>query len=71
MAVNRGITRKLVSLQIELDQEIAAYRWSKKIKFESAAIRELIRLGLDAAYKADPSIVPKELPKPKPKPRGR
>jgi Arc/MetJ-type ribon-helix-helix transcriptional regulator len=49
MAVNPETTvRKLVSLPREFVQEIEDYRFAKRIKTESAAIRALIRAGLDA-----------------------
>ncbi|MDN7354301.1 ribbon-helix-helix domain-containing protein [Acetobacter senegalensis] len=53
MAVNpETTTRKLVSMPKELVQEIENYRFENRIKTESEAIRQLIKLGLDAFKKA-------------------
>lgn len=55
MAVNPETTvRKLVSLPRDLAAEIDTFRFDKRIKAESEAIRILIRAGLNA-FRSDSS----------------
>lgn len=52
MAVNPETTvRKLVSLPKEVAKEIEDYRFENRIKTESEAIRQLIKLGLEQTQK--------------------
>lgn len=52
MAINREKnTQKLISMPKELVQEIENYRFENRIKTESEAIRQLIKVGLDAFKK--------------------
>lgn len=52
MAVNPETTvRKLVSLPKEVAKEIEDYRFENRIKTESEAIRQLIKIGLEAFKK--------------------
>lgn len=49
MAVNPEITiRKLVSFSRDLAAEVENFRFERRIKAESEAIRILVRAGLDA-----------------------
>lgn len=44
-------TRKIVSLPAELAVRIENFRFDRRLKAESEAIRQLIELGLDTASK--------------------
>jgi Arc/MetJ-type ribon-helix-helix transcriptional regulator len=46
--------RKIVSLPPELEAAVDDYRFAKRFKTESDALRRLIELGLDAAKSAHP-----------------
>ncbi|MEM9670643.1 MAG: hypothetical protein AAF950_17135 [Pseudomonadota bacterium] len=42
-------SRKMVSLPSEMAEKVEDYRYEQRFKTEADAIRELIRLGLEAA----------------------
>lgn len=55
MAINREKnTQKLISMPKELVQEIENYRFENRIKTESEAVRQLIRLGLETSKSTNP-----------------
>ena len=43
------VPRFLVNLPTKLQAEVEEYRWSRRIESRSAAIRELVELGLKVA----------------------
>jgi metal-responsive CopG/Arc/MetJ family transcriptional regulator len=50
MAINRDSgTRKLITLPHDLLREVDDYRFANRINTESETLRQLVRLGLDAA----------------------